>query len=238
MGGYTNNTNQPTICETGYKGNLCSNCDIVDSQKYEQVGNFECLKCPDIVFNAIRVIGLCLLVFLFIMLLIIINVRKTKESEISVLLRIMTNYLQLLTTSMSFSTNYPDTLSDIFYPAQRVGGSSDTFLSFDCFVTDFQIKGPFESTALFKQFLLFFLPLILFIIVALLWVIVYLLKRKWVKDLKRNLVISFISIVFLLHPKLTEQSLSMFRCVEIDDGVSMMRMDTDIECYSSKHLLL
>ena len=139
---------------------------------------------------------------------------------------------------MSFSTSYPGALSGIFYPAQRVGGSSDTFLSFDCFVDDYQIKGPFESAPLFKQFLLIFLPLILFIIVTLLWVIVYLLKRKWVKDLKRNLVISFISIVFLLHPKLTEQSLAMFRCVEIDNGVSMMRMDTDIECYSSKHLLL
>ena len=93
------------------------------------------------------------------MLLIIINVKKTKESEVSVLFRIMTNYLQLLTTSMSFSTSYPGALSDIFYPAQRVGGSSDTFLSFDCFVDDYQIKGPFESTALFKQFLLFFLAI-------------------------------------------------------------------------------
>ena len=142
------------------------------------MGNFECQKCPNPVLNSIRVFGLCLLVFIFIMLLIIINVRKTKESEVSVLFRIMTNYLQLLATSMSFSTRYPGALSDIFYPAQRVGGSSDTFLSFDCFVDDYQIKGPFESAPLFKQFLLFFLPLILFIIVALFWLVVYLLKRK------------------------------------------------------------
>jgi hypothetical protein len=56
---------------------------------------------------------------------------KTKESELSVLLRIMTNYLQLITTSMSLTTNYPSLILDIFGPAQRIGGSSEAFLSFD-----------------------------------------------------------------------------------------------------------
>jgi len=65
------------------------------------------------------------------MILIIINVRKTQESELSVLLRILTNYLQLITTSLAMSAEYPDSFTDILIPAQRIGGSSDTFLSFD-----------------------------------------------------------------------------------------------------------
>jgi len=100
------------------------------------------------------------------MLLIIINVRKTEESQLSVLLRIFTNYLQLVTTSMSMSVSYPNSLSVIFDPFKRLGGSSDTFLSFDCFITDYEIKGPFESNAIFKLFLLAFLPIIIFSIVA------------------------------------------------------------------------
>ena len=76
-------------------------------------------------------VGVGLIVFMFFMLIIIINVRKKKESEISTLLRILTNYLQLLTTSLSFDVNYPQGLLQAFYPVSRIGSSSDTFLSFD-----------------------------------------------------------------------------------------------------------
>ena len=145
------------------------------------------------------------------MVLIIVNVRKTRESEVSVLLRILTNYLQLVTTSMAFSAKYPSSLTEVFYPVQRMGGSSETFLSFDCFISDYDIKGPFPSNAFFKLFLTSLLPLILFVIVAVIWGVAYLIKKKWVKSMQRNLAISFISIVFLLHPKLAEQSLSVFR---------------------------
>jgi hypothetical protein len=68
------------------------------------------------------------------------------------------------------------------------------------------------------------------------WTCVYKLKRSWVKDYKRNLVISFITIVFLLHPKLTERSISAFKCVEIDNGYSVARIDTNLECYSETHI--
>jgi len=102
-----------------------------------------------------------LLVFLFFMIIIVINVKKSKESEISVLFRIMTNYLQLITTSMSFSTSYPKILGDMFSPFEQVGGASDTFLSFDCFITDYEIKEPFPSNVFFKVFLAALLPIIL-----------------------------------------------------------------------------
>ena len=152
-----------------------------------------------------------LIVFSFFMFTIILNVRKTEESQFSVLLRILTNYLQLITTTMSMSLSYPSTLTSILGPITRLGGSSETFLSFDCFATDYEIKGPFESNSILKLFLLAFLPIVLFIIVALIWLIIYAINRKYVKNLTRNLVISGISIVFLLHPKLTQQSINAFR---------------------------
>ena len=161
--------------------------------------------------NAIRVIGVGVIVFAFFMLLIIINVRKSKESNLSVLFRILANYLQLIFTSMTLTSSYPETLTSAFSVTEQVGGASQAFLSFDCFIKDSDIKGPFNSNAIFKVFLLLFLPFILFMLIAIIWLGVLLLKPKWVKSLERNLVISFISILFLLHPKLTEQSLGLFR---------------------------
>ena len=163
------------------------------------------------------------------MLLIIINIRKNKESNLSTLMRILTNYLQLLTTSLSFDVQYPRAFTEIFYPVDRVGSSSDTFLSFDCFFTDIEVTGPFPSNTFFKLFLMAMLPIILFLITSMFWVIVTIVCPKWVQDFKRNIAISFISIIFLLHPTLAENSLSIFQCVEIDDGVSKVRIYTEMD---------
>lgn len=145
------------------------------------------------------------------MMIIIVNTKKTSESTVSILLRILTNYAQIITTTMSFSSNQPSVLKDLLVPVKNIGDSSTAFMSFDCFVNDYEIKGPFPSNAFLKLFLLILLPLAIFGIVALIWTIVYVLNRKWVPNMKRNLVISFISILFLLHPKLAQSGISIFR---------------------------
>ena len=172
---------------------------------------------------------MAIVVFMFFMLLIIINIRKNKESDLSTLMRILTNYLQLLTTSLSFDVEYPRTFTEIFYPVDRVGSSSDTFLSFDCFFTDIEITGPFPSNTFFKLFLMSMLPIILFIITFLIWVVVKLVCTNWVPEFKRNIAISFISIIFLLHPTLAENSLSIFQCVEIDENLRKVRIYTEMD---------
>lgn len=127
---------------------------------------------------------------MFFMALIIINIRKKVESEMSTLLRIMTNYLQLLTTSLSFDVNYPKALTKIFYPIERVGSSSDTFLSFDCFITGSEITGSFPSNSFYKLFLTALLPLILFLIFSLIWIGLRIIRKRWVPELTRYIVIS------------------------------------------------
>ncbi|CAI2370232.1 unnamed protein product [Moneuplotes crassus] len=236
-GGFSSGTLHPVDCAEGYQGELCAQCLANENVKYRKTGNSKCEKCPSPVWNAILVIGLGFIVFAFVMMLIVINIRKTKESELSVLLRILTNYLQLIFTSLSLSSSYPVSMIQFFEATNRFGDASQTFLSFDCFIRDYQITSPFSSNAILKVFLLSILPLILFGVVALIWIILYFIKRKYVKTLQRNLAISFISILFLLHPKLTEQSLGLLRCVEIDEGDRRVRIDTSIKCYSSDHIL-
>jgi len=65
------------------------------------------------------------------MLIIFVNVRKTSENEVSILLRILTNYAQIITTTVSFSTKFPSGFTDILLPAENIGDSSSAFLSFD-----------------------------------------------------------------------------------------------------------
>ena len=80
-------------------------------KKYERVSDFECSKWPNPVYNALRVVGVILLAFVFLMILVIINIRKTKESQTSILIRIFTNYLQLTSRlNYIFNTEIKNTI--------------------------------------------------------------------------------------------------------------------------------
>ena len=50
----------------------------------------------------------------------------------STLLRIMTNYFQTISLSLSFKLNYPNYLLSAFTPMALIGQVASTFLSFDC----------------------------------------------------------------------------------------------------------
>lgn len=103
----------------------------MEGEKFQRVGLYECEKCPDPTLNVIRVIGFMLLIIFFIVILIIVNIKKKKESQLSILLRIFTNYLQLIATAMSFNLQYPSFIVEMFYPVEKVGSTSESFLSFD-----------------------------------------------------------------------------------------------------------
>ncbi|CAI2360413.1 unnamed protein product [Moneuplotes crassus] len=226
----------PVNCAEGYSGNLCSQCVVTQDAKYERINDYECQKCPEQIWNAIQVVFTLLLVLLFYITLVVINVRKTDESELSVLLRILTNYLQIITVSASMTNDYPAGLIALTVPIKLFGGSTDALLSFDCFIEDSEANSMFNSNSIFKLFLMTFLPIILFFIIAVMWVIIKWVKPAWCTNIKRALVISFITVVFVLHPKLTEKSISLFKCIEIDEGYKVARIDTNLECFSPTHL--
>ena len=81
--------------------------------------------------NALKFAGVILAAFIFLMVLIVLTVRKKQENQISVLARILTNYIQLISAAMSFNVKFPISLTQIFGSVQIIGSTSDTFLSYD-----------------------------------------------------------------------------------------------------------
>ena len=236
LGNFIDQIESPVMWKEGYGGNLCSECQIINGTKYELVSDFSWNKWPDPAVNAIRVFGLGLLVFAFIMFTIILNIRKNKESQLSILIRILTTYLQLISTSMTFTVNYPTSITNVFSSFSNIGSSSDTFLSFDWFVTDYDIKGPFPSNKIFKLFLGALLPILLSLVFTIIWIIIYTVHRKWITDLKRWISISLITVLYFLHPKLAQSSISIFQWVKIDSNVLRVKDDINMECYSGGHI--
>ena len=163
------------------------------------------------------------------MVLIITTIKKKKENQTSILLRVLANYLQLITAANSFNLKFPDGFTEIFGSIEIIGASSDAFFSFDCFVEDSEIKMFAPSNEIFKAFLAIFLPIILIGIFILIWLILSLVSSTMHDSLKRNIIISVICTLFLLHPNLTKQSLGLFECIEIGNQNYRMRMHMDYQ---------
>ena len=78
-----------------------------------------------------RIGGIMIIVLAYLTYLIVINLKKTSESQMATLMRIMTNYLQVVSTVLAFDANFPNTINDLFEPAYMIGSSSESFVSVD-----------------------------------------------------------------------------------------------------------
>jgi len=152
--------------------------------------------------------------------------RKKKESQTSILLRILTNYMHLITAFFTFNVRMPTNITSVFNFTNRISSPDETFLSFDCFITDYEVKMFAPSNELFKMLIYIFFPVImafllflLFLIIRLVHYCIWMIKTKHYEedshyralfDFKRSMVVSVICVIFLFHPTLTMKSLSMF----------------------------
>ena len=148
----------------------------------------------------------------------------------------MTNYLQVLAAIFAFNIDFPDLMNDLFYTTNRFGTPSEAFLSFDCFIQDHHLHAFTDSVAYFKVFLTAILPIVLMLGAALIYTTLYFINRKYFCNVKRNTAISAIVILFVLHPTLTRYGLSVFECIEVDDGDDRSRVELDVKCFSFDHI--
>ena len=70
LGGFNETNEYPINCAEGYKGLLCNECITEGDVKYERISDNTCSKCPDPMFNIIRIVGFSLLIIIFLIILI------------------------------------------------------------------------------------------------------------------------------------------------------------------------
>jgi hypothetical protein len=236
IGGYHPENENPVKWETGYGGVLCTQWQIIDGNKYERLSTFQWAKCPNLIYNTIRIFGLILLVCAFYITIIVVTVRKKKESQQSILLRILTNYFQLLTAALSFDLQFPKAITNAFEPISKLGASSEAFLSFDCFVQDTDIKWFAPSNAIFKVMLSGLLPFALIFTAFVTWGLLALCFKAIRADFVRYFVVTWVCTIFLFHPMLTKVGFEIFQCVLVDEGDYRVRIDIEMEWFSADHM--
>ena len=236
LGEYHPENTFPVKWNEGYDGLLWAKWTMNSTVRYEKDSNFQWNKCPNAFYNVLRIIGLILLVSLFFIIMIVVGIRKRRESQQSILLRIMANYLQLLTAAMSFNLKFPASLSDVLFPAEKIGTSTEAFLSFDWFLKDSNAITTTPNIGMFKVLLTGLLPIFLILLGLAFWSITYLIPTKLFKDFKRNVCVTIIVILYLLHPMLTKVGLEMFQWIKVDENKFSARINIDFGCFSADHL--
>ena len=188
------------------------------------------------VYNIIRIVGIMIAILVYLTYLIGINLKKASESQMGTLMRIMTNYLQVVSTVLAFDANFPNTINDIFSPANMIGSSSESFVSIDCFIQGSDMNAFAPNSTIFKIFLIALLPLILIVLYCIIWTMMHLVFKKHFQDIKRYIIVSIIVILFLLHPALIRSGLSIFQCIKVDENDFRAKVDINMKCYSGEHI--
>ena len=164
--------------------------------------------------------------------------KKTKESNVSTLLRIMTNFVQIITTAASYKLGYPDFLVDFLRPTTFIGESSEQLVSIDCFIADsVDTSSTFPSTFFVKALVTLFVPVIAIVFVALYWGMLGSCLPKIRKNFNTNLIFSTVVVLYLLHPTISLICFSLFNCFEVEPGQKYLLRDLEIKCWDNKHTL-
>ncbi|KAM3135852.1 hypothetical protein pb186bvf_012105 [Paramecium bursaria] len=141
-------------CAVGHIGALCEQCDlynIMGSGPYALSGNYVCGSCESISGNGITIAAITL----WTLISVLMSVRGTlemvdqligglkamalglvisveKQGSIAILMKILTNYLQIVSSISTFQLKFPSAIDSIFNtvgnPVQSMAYSLDCFL--------------------------------------------------------------------------------------------------------------
>jgi len=121
-------------CAKGYYGSLCADCGTDHSSK----AGHKCETCPDFAMNILRMIGMCLLVFVGIILFIRETIKgaESKKSEIGSVFKIGLSFLQFNALATKFNYNYPPYVKALLEIQEVPANIASGVLSTDCLVQD------------------------------------------------------------------------------------------------------
>lgn len=212
-------------CAEGYTGVMCQSC----APDYTRQSRDQCAKCPDQVSNIIIITAIALSSSGISILLIYLTIKSAyrPSSLTSVYFKILMNYFQLVMLASSFDLKWPIYVIEFMAVQRTVGGFSDQAYSFDC------LQG--KSSFFLQIKFLSVLPVAILIASALTWLCLFFCKK--VQHAFNKFVMSFVVLLFLLHPSLLKSMFAVFTCIKVE-GKYWLRSDMEITCWDQAHTQL
>ncbi|OQR84804.1 hypothetical protein THRCLA_10799 [Thraustotheca clavata] len=173
-------------CKTGYAGHLCFQCDI----GYTRSGKTACIACPNNYTLTILVLvgGVFACIAVAIVLIqMTINKSRTKADLYSIICKIFTSYLQLVSLAGSFDLQWPAEVNAMFNAQSAASNPADKLISIDCLLDYYKRGTSMDSlSSYYEQLILYLcLPVLCVIFPVVFWrlrhklIIKRLTRREW-----------------------------------------------------------
>eukprot|EP00347_Sterkiella_histriomuscorum_P018689 403344551 len=161
------------------------------------------------------------------------NPRRNKPW--TVLVRILTGYVQIVMICKDFELEWPDNVRAILDYLSIFISSQETVLSFDCILLNMGFDR--QDVFLAKNIIYGLLPIILSLLAALIWIIIRFTVKRQVKDfeLKIKINLSVSALIMFLFPTVTTINFTIFQCYSFEDGNSYVQKYMDLRCQSPYH---
>ena len=147
--------------------------------------------------------------------MVFVNFWKKRDSDFSILLRILSNFVQIMTSAISFNVKKPESLDKAVSAFGFISQNQDMIISYDCFLKD-AFPAFVDSVFLLKVFLSPFFSFGLFFLLSIFALILKLILRKrlyfW-----RLLVITLITLFFTLYSRTSSNIIDLFNCKSIEN---------------------
>ncbi|TNV87899.1 hypothetical protein FGO68_gene396 [Halteria grandinella] len=228
-------------CAVGYSGLVCNICSTDENGDiYGREGQSMCKKCPPFasqIFQFLAVIVGLLLYTAYLLNSVLSNPLRNKPQ--TVLIRILTNYFQVIMIVKNFDLSWPEQVEKALDVFSFITSSLEILVSFDCMMLKSGLSNNTGvSTFYYKVIAYGVAPIFATLIAAAFWYVIYLLKtpkkqRKY--KLKRQIIQTSFIIIYLLYPTITNLSLSLFNCVRLEDGEIYLKRDFSVKCWSLNH---
>ena len=167
---------EPETCGERFTGNLCNRC----AKGYSRQGKTDCAKCPDslLLTYAVVVGGFFAAAFIAVMLIkMTIAKSRKKKDRMSIMSKIFTSYLQLVSLASSFKLNWPQEVRRMFDAQETVASPGDHLISIEC-VLDKHSTGTLDFPIYYQKLAFFLvLPIIATVIPCVFWMWRYVVHR-------------------------------------------------------------
>ena len=169
---------------TGYQGILWADWKV----GYSRRGKYECSKCPDPVWNIIRLILVLIAIVIFIIVLLYITLKsiKKRSNRHPIYVKILINHLQMQMMIVSLSIDLPEEIIKMIETIYPVDHAINQLMSFDCFIDQrSEDDGNGNRVRLYfqKMIILALLPIFLLLISVLIWNLWACFKKRcWKKN--------------------------------------------------------
>ncbi|TNV74882.1 hypothetical protein FGO68_gene8180 [Halteria grandinella] len=231
-------------CARGYSGLLCNICSTDDEGNiYGREGASMCAKCPPLQLQMLQFLAVMLGLFLYTAYLlnsILSNPLRNKPQ--TVLIRVLTNYFQVVMIVRNFDLSWPLQVEKALEVFSFITSSLELLVSFDCMM----LKSGFTKSSAYSSFYYKVIaygvaPILISLCSAAFWSLLYLCKTQ--RQRRKFKLLRYISqtsliIIYLLYPTITNLSFSLFNCVQLEDGQVYLKRDFTVKCWEGSHTFM